>query len=384
MIRSMPSPPQNGCRAAAQLAERQGKAGDIPGHAVQIPVAVPHRKAIARRRRQGGEAAPQPQGQSRRQHQQHRKSRQIAAPGRAHGGVLTGVHGPQAQHRQPGAGPRCRRDQQQRLPDNALRRQEQAPLAQGQQHQAGGDDLIKLLEKQGITCERKSIYSDIKALNSINIPVVSASVPKKGFYLAARKFEPAEIRLLIDAVNSAGFITPKKTADLTEKLNNLLSVYQSEELASQVYCEQANKCNNEEIYHTINVLDSAIKNCEKVKFQHRTRKIDKEKRKSYTTKTFIVSPYGLVWKNDNYYLICNKESHNNLISMRLDRIRNIIVLKTPARPVWECCDYKDGFDVADYTSKMFNMFGGEIMPVTFVCDLDLREQILDRFGEKVT
>ena len=244
-------------------------------------------------------------------------------------------------------------------------------------------DLIKLLEKQGITCERKSIYSDIKALNSINIPVVSASVPKKGFYLAARKFEPAEVRLLIDAVNSAGFITPKKTADLTEKLNNLLSVYQSEELASQVYCEQANKCNNEEIYHTINVLDSAIKNCEKVKFQHRTRKIDKEKRKSYTTKTFIVSPYGLVWKNDNYYLICNKESHNNLISMRLDRIRNITVLKTPARPVWECCDYKDGFDVADYTSKMFNMFGGEIMPVTFVCDLDLREQILDRFGEKV-
>ena len=154
-------------------------------------------------------------------------------------------------------------------------------------------------------------------------------------------------------------------------------------MASQVYCEQANKCNNEEIYHTINVLDSAIKNCEKVKFQHRTRKIDKEKRKSYTTKTFIVSPYGLVWKNDNYYLICNKESHNNLINMRLDRIRNIIVLKTPARPVWECCDYKDGFDVADYTSKMFNMFGGEIMPVTFVCDLDLREQILDRFGEKV-
>lgn len=120
-------------------------------------------------------------------------------------------------------------------------------------------DLIKLLEKQGITCERKSIYSDIKALNSINIPVVSASVPKKGFYLAARKFEPAEVRLLIDAVNSAGFITPKKTADLTEKLNSLLSVYQSGELASQVYCEQANKCNNEEIYHTINVLDSAIK-----------------------------------------------------------------------------------------------------------------------------
>lgn len=70
------------------------------------------------------------------------------------------------------------------------------------------------------------------------------------------------------------------------------------------------------------------------------------------------------------------------MSMRLDRIRNIIVLQIPSRPVWECCDYKDGFDIADYTSKMFNMFGGDVMPVTFVCNLDLREQILDRFGEK--
>lgn len=52
-------------------------------------------------------------------------------------------------------------------------------------------DLIKLLEKQGITCERKSIYSDIKALNSINIPVVSASVPKKAFILL-----PANLNLL--------------------------------------------------------------------------------------------------------------------------------------------------------------------------------------------
>ena len=108
--------------------------------------------------------------------------------------------------------------------------------------------LIELLSEHGITCERKSIYSDIKALNNINVPVLSSSGAKKGFYLKERAFEPAEIKLLIDAVNSAGFITPKKTADLTEKLKNLLSVNQANELTSQVYCEVANKCNNEEIY----------------------------------------------------------------------------------------------------------------------------------------
>ncbi|UKI23658.1 MAG: hypothetical protein L6V88_04435 [Anaerotruncus sp.] len=91
------------------------------------------------------------------------------------------------------------------------------------------------------------------------MPVLSSSGAKKGFYLKERAFEPAEIKLLIDAVNSAGFITPKKTTDLTEKLKNLLSVNQANELTSQVYCEVANKCNNEEIYRTINMLDVAIK-----------------------------------------------------------------------------------------------------------------------------
>lgn len=244
-------------------------------------------------------------------------------------------------------------------------------------------ELIDMLKKDGIECERKSIYADVKALNEIGCEVVSTVTPKRGFYLASREYEPPEVRLLVDAVKSAAFITPEKTRSLISKLRGLLSVNQAAALSPQVYLEGANKCDNEEIYYIIDMLDEAISAKQQVRFKYRTRKIDKENKKSYTTKVFVVSPYALIWKDDRYYLVCNKDSHDNLMNLRLDRIRNITPLDTPARPVCECSEYKGEFDPADYSSKMFNMFSGRVDTVTLRCHLDLREQILDRFGTSV-
>lgn len=83
-------------------------------------------------------------------------------------------------------------------------------------------ELISMLEKKGITCERKAIYADIEALNRIGCDIMSVKSPKRGFFMASRKFEIPEVMLLIDAVSSAGFITPKKTNSLIEKLKSLV------------------------------------------------------------------------------------------------------------------------------------------------------------------
>ena len=221
--------------------------------------------------------------------------------------------------------------------------------------------LIELLGEDGVECERKSIYSDIKALNECGVKVVSTRTPRRGFYLDSREFRVPEVRLLIDAVNSAPFITPQMTRALADKLKGLLSQ------------KQAN---------IIDTLDKAINSRRLVRLKYRTRKIDKENKKSFTTKLFTLSPYALIWKNDKYYLVCNKSSHDNLMNLRLDRIRDIMILDSPARPVGECSEYKN-FDAADYSAKMFNMFTGSVETVTLKCDLDLREQILDRFGPSV-
>ncbi len=251
------------------------------------------------------------------------------------------------------------------------------------EHPISAGELIRMLAQEGIDCERKSIYSDIQMLKDIGIDIVNTTSPKRGYFIAARKFELPEVRLLIDAVSAAGFITPKKTESLVKKLESLVSINQAEELFSQVYVDTNSKCSNEEIYYIIDALHDAILNKQKVKFVYKRRNIDIENKRSYTEKTFTVSPYALIWKDDHYYLVCNNEKYDNLMNLRLDRMKKIENLNEPGRSIGEVSEYKEMFDVIDYSSKMFNMFTGSNDLVRIQCHLDIREEIMDRFGEKV-
>ncbi len=250
-------------------------------------------------------------------------------------------------------------------------------------HPLSTTDLIEMLEKDGITCERKSIYADVKTLNQLGFNIMTTLSPKRGYFMATRQFELPQVRLLVDAVSSAAFITPKKTSDLISKLEGLVSKNPAADLISQVYIDSNTKCNNEEIYYVIDKLHDAIINKYKVSFQYRRRNIDKKNKKSYVNKEFKVSPYALIWKDDHYYLVCNNEKYDNLMNLRLDRIRKISPIDEPVRPISQVSDYENEFDVADYTSKMFNMFSGYNASVTLICNLNLREEIMDRFGAKI-
>lgn len=251
-------------------------------------------------------------------------------------------------------------------------------------HPLSTSQIIEMLANEGIKCERKSIYADVKTLKEIGYDIVSIKSPiNGGFFMASRKFEIPEVRLLIDAVTSAGFITPKKTQSLVEKLESLVSKNQANSIVTQVYIDPSTKCDNEEIYYIIDALHKAIQDRKKVKFIYKRRNIDVENKKNYTEKTFTVSPYALIWKDDHYYLICNNQKYNNIMNLRVDRIRKVNTLDEPTRPVGEVSEYKNSFDVADYSKKMFNMYSGKSDKIRIACELELREQIMDRFGAKV-
>lgn len=245
-------------------------------------------------------------------------------------------------------------------------------------------ELLAMLAEKGIKAERKSLYDDVKALNEMGYDIISVKSPKRGFFMASRLFQTPEVMLLIDAVSSAGFITPKKTQELIEKLESLVSVNQAKEMTSQVYVDSnSSKCDNEQIFIIISQLSDAIVNHKKVKFAYKRRCVDVLNRKKYTEKTFTVSPYALIWKDDHYYLVCNNNKYDNLMNLRVDRIKRVNTLDEPSRPVGEVSAYEDEFDEQDYVSKQFNMFSGEECEVTLVCNLQHQEEMMDRFGKNI-
>ncbi|MBO5395368.1 MAG: WYL domain-containing protein [Clostridia bacterium] len=253
-----------------------------------------------------------------------------------------------------------------------------------EEHILNAMDIAEHLLQYGIECERKSIYKDIDILIEYGLDIIKTTKPRNGYFLASREFEIAELRLINDAIQSAGFISKKKTTSLLNKTDSLLSIYQADRLKGQVFIDRRNKCTNEEIFYNIDALDTAIKNEKKVRLNYSRRKLDEKYTAANESREFKLSPYALVWSNDHYYLIANNEKYDNLMNLRIDRIKKVEILDSPRRHISEVSEYKNSFDTADYVSKTFNMFSGRPEMTQLKCKTEILEEMLDRFGEKIS
>ncbi len=244
------------------------------------------------------------------------------------------------------------------------------------------NEICEYLEQSGVSAERKSVYSDIEALCDYGYDIIRSFSGKKGFFLASREFEEAEIYLLCDAVRTAKFISPKKTRELVSKLDSMLSKNQLQSREKSVFFDSELKCQNEEIYYNIDKISRAISKFNKIKFIYTSRALD-GRNIVRSAKEMTVSPYALTWQDDHYYLIGNYDKYDNLIHIRLDRISGVEILSQKSRHFSEVSGYKDFFDASDYTNKLFNMHSGELQEIELCCNKKITEQVLDRFSESI-
>ena len=182
---------------------------------------------------------------------------------------------------------------------------------------------------------------------------------RQGIFPRRPSFESAEVRLLIDAMQSARFISNKKTQQMIEKLGTLCSGYDFKTLKDQVFLDSRTKCLNEEIFYSIDAINKAISNSKKLTFKY--LKYD-EKRKAvprYGGKIYEVNPYSLVWADDAYYLICNMDKYDTLAHYRVDRMMSAKIKDKKRRPVNEIHGFENGLDAAKYIKGRFTMFSGK-------------------------
>lgn len=244
-------------------------------------------------------------------------------------------------------------------------------------------EICEHLASYGVKAERKAIYDDIENLIFYGYDIIKTRTPRAGFFMASRELEIPEIYLLTDAVQSAGFITPKKTRELMAKLGSMLSEEQARVRSKSTYIEYRNKCANEEIYISIDTVRQAIETGKKISLKYLKRVVDETRRVITTEKQMTVSPYALVWMEDHYYLVCNNEKYDNLMHLRLDRMKMVRITDEGYRHFSEVSEYSETFDIADYASKTFNMFGGALKEIELSCSNHILEQVIDRFSEQI-
>lgn len=252
-----------------------------------------------------------------------------------------------------------------------------------EEHPLSATEICEKLASYDVTAERKAIYDDINCLIDFGYDIIQTRVPKNGYFLASRDFELPEVFLLVDAVRTAKFISEKKTRELTKKLDKLLSRYQSMNGLRGIYIDGSNKTHNEELFYNIDRINTAIQSGKKIKFTYSKKVLREGREIAFESKTRIVSPYAMTWQFDYYYLIGNYDKYNNLMNLRIDRIHSVEILDEPVRHFSEVSDYRDTFDVADYTKKLFGMFGGNMQDVKLRCNNKILEQVTDRFGDSI-
>lgn len=239
-------------------------------------------------------------------------------------------------------------------------------------------EICEELEKSGIKAERKSIYKDIEILREYGFEIVHIRTPKSGFYLGKRRLEIPEAHLLADAVQAADFLPEEKKKTLVEKILSSVSEYEAEKILSKMSPKPSKTASADAMY-VLDAIHTAIDSEKQIIVKYARRCIV-GKALSAQVKEFTLSPYALTWTGEHYYLIANNGKYDNLMHLRVDRIHRARVIEEKARPFSEVSEYKDFFDVSDYTEKVFNMFSGEVDEIQLVCDNSIIEEISDRLG----
>ena len=241
-------------------------------------------------------------------------------------------------------------------------------------HPVRASELISMLERQhNILCERKTVYSDIAALQDYGVDIVSVPGKNGGYYIGSRIFEMPELKLLIDAVLSSRYLTEKKSRELIEKLCDQCSIYDAKLLRRDVLVSGRVKSMNETIYYSIDTIQEAIAENKQITFRYFDWGVDGKRH--YRDKDYIASPYGLCQDNENCYLLAHSQRHG-VTSYRIDRMSDIRVTEENRIP----CPELTGKALTEYANRLFQMYYGDQVTVKMRFHKELCNVVMDRFG----
>ncbi len=254
-----------------------------------------------------------------------------------------------------------------------------------ERHGLSINEIITELEAYGINAERKSIYDDLRILETYGLDICSEKSKTVKYYIASRDFQISELKLLVDAIQSSKFITEKKSMELIKKVESLASENEAKQLQNQVVISNRVKTSNETIYYNVDRLHDAISSNRAVEFYYNqwklnlgsTEKLTLERRRN--GERYRVSPYALCWDDENYYLIAYDERNEEIRHYRVDKMESIEI--TDGKRVGERLFKK--INLAGYARSTFGMFAGEEVMVTLSVDNSLAGVIADRFGKNV-
>ncbi len=245
-------------------------------------------------------------------------------------------------------------------------------------HAASTEEIIDYLSSVGISCERKSFYSDIEALNYHGLDIISVRQGRgTKYYLASRTFETAELKMLVDIIGASRFVTAKKSEQLISKIETLCSKHDAAKLSRHVYITGRVKATSEIIYLSVDKIHASFAEDCSIEFKYFYYNWKKEKCYRRDGETYKVVPLALMWNNDNYYLVAHDKKADDIRHFRVDKMENVTLSEKLDEKEMKV---RENFNPAAYSKSVFDMYGGERTRVEISSPEKFIGNMFDRFG----
>ena len=239
-------------------------------------------------------------------------------------------------------------------------------------------ELAARLVAMNVSCSPRSLIRDIKLLNEQGYEIMERLIGhEKAYFVCDRSFSVPELKILIDAVQAASFVTNKKTGELIDKIAALGGSHKADILKSNMVYFNTRKHSNEAIYYNVGFLEDAIQQQKKGIFYYFDLNENGEKVYRNGHHHYVVEPIALIFNEDNYYLMVYSSRHNGTANYRVDRMDHVEIIDEDITE--NALALRDSVDCC--TEQMFKMYGGQPVDVVLEFDDKLIGVVYDKFGE---
>ena len=263
-----------------------------------------------------------------------------------------------------------------------------------EQHRLSQKEVMDLLEKEyEMQVDRKSVKANLEDLMEFDSHINCSTMIRKDKngnentvcydWYYCHDFSGAELLLMTDSLLFSQHISSKQKKEMIGKLENLSSKNfhnRLKGLASNLERHSPNK----QLFYSIEILNEAIESHKQVEFEYLSFTTEKElkprKRPDGTVRTYTINPYRIVMARGHYYLICNYDKYAYISDYRIDRIKDIRLLDSPAKDIRKVKGCEQGFDLSEYMANHIYMFSGELVHATLRAKKYILNDIADYFG----
>ena len=228
------------------------------------------------------------------------------------------------------------------------------------------------------------IQRKVKDIYNVNIDteydISTRDENRKGYYILKNPdtdFESGEVRAIIDTFSYANYIVPSVSKNIINKCKNMQNIYENEKLKNYRIYAKNTKTDNMEVLKNIEDIVTAISNSNKIEFEYWKYGM-KEKIEKLIVSKPKVSPYAIIYDNQQFYLIGIKEGNREFFHYRLDRIRNLKEINE------QITIKKTKEQVREFAESSVEVFGGKKEEVEAICSNFLLDTIFDQFGKNIT